>query len=360
MSLSARSLADGVPAVALPPLPSQPQGTAWPGAEWPTGSLSAATDAERLGALLDDAFSDAGRARLSETHAFLVIEGGRLVLERYAGGQWTAQSTYPSWSMAKSITQALAGFLWAEGRLDPNAPINAPEWRNAGDRRSHLTFAQLLRMSSGLEFVEEYVQGNKSDVIEMLFGSGKDDVAHYAASLPLIHKPNTHFNYASGTTNILARAIGTIVGGGENGMRDFMQRRLFGPLGITSAVPKFDAAGTFIGSSYCFMTARDFARFGLLYLRGGVWNGAELLPHAWIDDARTPTPWVPDTEPMGYGSHWWLGLGGPGSFSANGYGGQYIVCVPQHDLIVVRHGDSIGDFRDPVRDFMRATISCFG
>lgn len=355
----AMPLTHGIAASLLEPLPTQPQGTAWPGADWPTGSLSATTDSRRLGALLDEAFSDAGRARLSETHAVLVIQHGRLVLERYAGGQWTAQSTYPSWSMAKSITQALAGFLWAEGRLDLNAPLNALEWRAPGDPRALLTWAQLLRMSSGLEFVEEYVQGNKSDVIEMLFGSGKEDVARYAASLPLIHRPNTHFNYASGTSNILARAIGQIVGGGEAGMRDFMTRRLFAPLGITSAVPKFDAAGTFIGSSYCFMTARDFARFGLLYLRGGIWNGAPLLDRAWVDDARAPTPWVPDSEPMGYGAHWWLGLGGPGSFSANGYGGQYIVCVPQHDLIIVRHGDSIGEFRDPVRDFMRAVVACF-
>lgn len=354
------SLSASVPACALPPLPAQPQGTAWPGADWPTGSPSAGTDTKRLHALLDDAFSDAGRARLSETHAFLAIQHGRLVLERYAGGPWTAQSTFPSWSMAKSITQALAGFLWAEGKLDINAPIDAPEWQEPGDPRRSLTWAQLLRMSSGLEFVEEYVQGNKSDVIEMLFGSGKEDVARYAASLPLIHAPNTHFNYASGTSNILARAIGQLVGGGEAGMRDFMARLLFKPLGITSAVPKFDAAGTFIGSSYCFMTARDFARFGLLYLRGGVWNGAQLLDRQWVDDARTPTPWVPESEPMGYGAHWWLGLGGPGSFSANGYGGQYIVCVPRLDLIVVRHGDSIGDFRDPVRDFMRAAVACFG
>jgi CubicO group peptidase (beta-lactamase class C family) len=117
----------------------------------------------------------------------------------------------------------------------------------------------------------------------------------------------------------------------------FMRRRLFEPLGMASATPRFDAAGTFIGSSYCFCTARDFARFGLLYLRDGVWEGRRILPRGWVDYARTPT-WQQPTEDGPYGAHWWLGMGGPGSFSANGFASQYTVVVPDLDMVVVRNG----------------------
>jgi len=109
-------------------------------------------------------------------------------------------------------------------------------------------------------------------------------------------------------------------------------------LGMTSATPRSDQAGTFIGSSFCFATARDFARFGLLYLRDGMWDGARLLPEGWVDYARTPTFQQPDCIDGPYGAHWWLGLAGPGTFSANGYEGQYIVICPDRDLVIVRHG----------------------
>jgi CubicO group peptidase (beta-lactamase class C family) len=117
-----------------------------------------------------------------------------------------------------------------------------------------------------------------------------------------------------------------------------MRSRLFEPLGITSAIPKFDAAGTFIGSSFCFMTARDFARFGLLYMRDGLWEGRRLLPEGWIDYARRPTYQQPGVDANRYGAHWWLDVGGPGSFSANGYDGQFTVILPDRDTIIVRHG----------------------
>ena len=119
-----------------------------------------------------------------------------------------------------------------------------------------------------------------------------------------------------------------------------MRERLFDPLGMTSADPRFDDAGTFIGSSYCFCTPRDFAKFGLLYLRGGVWDDRRLLPTDWIDYARTY--WGDDPEGGPYGAHWWIGAAGPNSFSANGHEGQYIVCCPDRDLIIVRNGVTPG------------------
>ncbi len=340
----------------LVPLPRQPAGVPWPTGDWPEGRLSGPV-AARLGPLLDMAFSDPAPEALGETHAFLAAQGGRIVAERYGRG-FDAASTHPSWSKAKSLTHALIGVLVREGKIDIHAPARVPEWQAADDPRRAITPDQLLRMSSGLKFAEDYVNAGVSDVIEMLFGTGKDDVAGFAARLPLAHPPDTVWNYASGTTNILARLAADTLGVSGAGFRDFMFRELFTPLGMSSAAPKFDAAGTFIGSSFCFCTARDFARFGLLYLRDGVWDGRRILPEGWVDYARTPTP-VPETEPLGYGAHWWLGIGGPGSFSANGYDGQYTVLVPDLDLIIVRHGRTPIDRRPALQAWMGEAITCF-
>lgn len=341
---------------ALPPLPAQPAGVAWPTQEWPEGTLSPAV-AAKLTPLLDLAFSTPAPETLGETHAFLAVQGGQIVAERYWQG-FDRASTHHSWSQAKSMTQALVGILVREGKIDIHAAAAVPEWQNADDPRQAITLDQLLRMSSGLKFAEDYVDAGVSDVIEMLFGSGKEDVAAYAAKSALIHPPGSFWSYSSGTSNLVARAAALAFGATGGAFRDFMVRELFGPLGMASAQPKFDRAGTFIGSSFCFCTARDFARFGLLYLRDGVWGGQRILPEGWVDYARTPTP-VPETERLGYGAHWWLGMAGPGSFSANGYEGQFTVLVPELDLILVRNGKSPNDLKDAVMDWLAAVADCF-
>ena len=160
-------------------------------------------------------------------------------------------------------------------------------------------------------------------------------MARFAADRPLAAPPDTTFAYTSGQSLILSRLLGQIVGGGRDGCLAFMRRELFEPIGMTSAKPRFDAAGTFIGSSYVFATARDFARFGLLYLRDGVWDGRRILPPGWVDAARTPTPTAPLRD---YGAHFWISPGELGTFSANGFEGQRILIVPALDLIVVRLG----------------------
>ncbi len=330
---------------ALPPLPAQPAGTPWPTADWPTGAALPAT----LAARIDAAFTDDS---LGITDAVLIIQGGAVRYERY-GPDLDQQSRFPSWSKAKSITQALVGLAVAQGRIDIHAPANVPAWK--ADERSAITLDQLLRMSSGLKFVEDYVPGSVSDVIEMLFGSGKEDVAAYAIAQPLAHKPDTHWSYASGTTNIICDILQRTLGLKGEAFEAHMRAVLFEPLGMTSPMPRFDAAGTFIASSYCFSTARDFARFGLLYLRGGVWEDKQLLPAAWVDYARTPTP-VPATEELGYGAQWWLGLGGPGSFSANGYEGQYTLAIPDLDVIMVRHGRTPLDRKENLAAWMRSVV----
>jgi CubicO group peptidase (beta-lactamase class C family) len=322
--------------MSLVPLPPQKADTPWPTKAWPEGDISRAVDRRKLEAHVELAFSAASLEAMGETHALVAIKGGRLILERYAA-DYNRDSTFPSWSKAKSMTHALAGILVGDGQLDLTAPADVPEWERADDPRRAITLDLLLRMSSGLAFIEDYSPENPSDVIAMLFGEGKDDVAGYAAAKPLAHPPGAFWSYASGTTNIVSRCLSRATGACGSDFEAFMRERLFEPLGMLSPIPKFDAAGTFIGSSYRFCTARDFARFGLLYLRDGVWEGRRLLPAGWVDYGRTRTRQQP-TDEEAYGAHWWLDIAGSGSFSANGYAGQYTVVVPDLDMVVVRHG----------------------
>ncbi|MDQ0463188.1 CubicO group peptidase (beta-lactamase class C family) [Caulobacter ginsengisoli] len=339
----------------LAPLPAQPAATPWPTQGWPLGDLPAGVD---LAPLLDQAFGPEAAAHLGETQAVVIIQGGRLIFERYGQGRGP-DDTCHSWSKAKSITQALVGLLVGDGKLDIHAPADVPEWRGAGDPRGAITLDQLLRMSSGLKFTEIYLPDQGSDVIEMLFGKGKDDVAGFAAAFPLEHAPNSFWSYSSGTSNIASRCAARALGASGADFEAFMRARLFEPLGMTSPLPRFDEAGTFIGSSFCFATPRDFARFGLLYLRDGVWEGRRLLPEGWVDYARTPTPQNPDGLDDPYGAHWWLGIAGPGSFSANGYDGQFTVVVPDLDMVIVRHGATPMDLKQNLPVWIRALADAF-
>lgn len=325
----------------LPPLPAQPAGVAWPTDVWPTGDPPAKLAATPFSKLVDDAFSAPSTPALGESHALVIVQGGKLIYERYNTG-YAPDMTYRSWSMAKSMTHALVGMLVGDGHMDVHAPLDAPEWRTPGDPRGAITLDQMLRMSSGLDWVEEYLPDRPSDVREMLFFSGKADVAGYAAAKPLAHPPGSHFYYSSGTTNIVARAVAQVAGLSDGpAYNAFMRKRLFDMLGMASARPKFDDMGTFVGSSFCFCTARDFAKFGLLYLRDGVWDRRRLLPEGWVDYARNATFQQPGAEAGGrYGAHWWLDMGGAGSFSANGYAGQFTVCIPDLDMVIVRHGET--------------------
>jgi CubicO group peptidase (beta-lactamase class C family) len=291
--------------------------------------------------------------------AVVVMQSGEVVHERYGaqpdtlfgpGGPVSADDTLISWSMAKSITHAAVGILVEEGRLQLDAPAPVSSW--LGTPKEAITLQHLLNMRSGLQFVEDYVDGSVSHVIEMLFGEGQDDVAGYAAGQPLIHEPGAVWNYSSGTTNIIARIVGDVVGGGREGMEAFLQDRLFRPTGMHSAIPKFDTAGTFIGSSYVYATARDFARFGELYRNDGVAaDGARVLPAGWRDHARTPT--AVDEDGFGYGAQWWLWPDFAGSLGCHGYEGQYTVVLPDRELVVVHLGKYPADVRGVVETQLR-------
>jgi CubicO group peptidase (beta-lactamase class C family) len=325
----------------LAALPPQPVGVEWPTEDWPEGDLPAGVD---LAPLLDEVFDSGGA--LADTFAVLVVHRGRIVAERYGGAlehfdrpptPVTVETPLLSWSMAKSVLHAVVGLLVGDGRLDLDAPAAVPEWADPGDPRHAITLRQLLAMRDGLAFAEDYVDDQVSDTITMLFGDGQADMAHFAADRPLAAPPGTRFNYSSGTSNIVSGIVARAVGPGESYAR-FLHGRLFGPLGMRSADPEFDETGTWVASSYLRTSARDYARFGLLYLRDGMWEGARLLPSGWVDHART---WVSEDPEDGspYGAHWW-GVAGDtrGTFRASGYEGQSITVCPTLDLMVVRLG----------------------
>jgi CubicO group peptidase (beta-lactamase class C family) len=353
--------------VALPP---QPAGVVWPTEDWPEGEFPPGVE---LGALLDDVFDADGP--LAETYAVLVVHRGRIVAERYEGAlehfdrpptPVNADTPLLSWSMAKSMLHAAVGLLVGDGKLDIDAPGAVPEWAESSDPRHAITLRQLLAMRDGLAFVEDYVDDRISDTMQMLFGDGQADMAHFAADRPLAAPPGTRFNYSSGTSNIISGVVARTVGPGESYAR-FLHSRLFAPIGMKSADPEFDEAGTWVASSTLRAIGRDYARFGLLYLRDGMWDGVRLLPSGWVDYGRTMVS-VDTSEdpPSPYGAHW-LGVRGEtldtlsplGTFRASGYGAQTITICPALDLIVVRLGNTAYEREDNLIPWRAAMVDAF-
>jgi CubicO group peptidase (beta-lactamase class C family) len=304
--------------------------------------------------------------------ALVVVQHGEIVLERYGvrpanlfepeDQPVMAEAPLISWSIAKSIAHAAVGVLVGDGRLDPFEPAPVREWQ--GTEKGSITLLDLLEMRSGLAFVEDYLDGDASDVIEMLYGSGSADHAAFAAAQPLVHPPGTVWSYSSGTTNIVARILGDVVAGGGGGspaqreaaMRAFLDQRLFTPIGMPDADPRFDEAGTWVASSYVHAPARQFARFGELYLRDGVAGEVRVLPEGWVDHARTVV--ARDTESgFDYGRHWWMWPDQQGSLAAHGYEGQYLLVLPEHDAVLVHLGKTDATVRDRLLARLRRLIA---
>lgn len=278
------------------------------------------------------------------TRAVVVFHRGALAAEAYADG-FDHRTPLPGWSMTKSVTSAMVGLLVDRGRIDVNAPVPLEEWP-PNDPRQAITWDMLLRMSSGLRFEERYDRPD-ADAIQMLFGSGRTNRGRYAANRGISHPPDTFWSYSSGTSNLLQYAMREIAFEGDLGAYlRFPHEALFGPVGMTSAVLEPDASGVYVGSSHMFATARDWARFGQLYLDEGRVGGRTVLSPGWIAYTRTPTP----TNAEGiYGAHWWLNADpadgerrwpslAPDVFAATGFEGQFLMIVPGHDLVVVRLG----------------------
>jgi hypothetical protein len=312
-------------------------------ARWPEGERVAFKLSIPLEQSLDEAFAELDPERPKRTRAVVVVHHGRIVAERYAPG-FGPDTPLPGWSMSKSVVGALAGTLVGLGLWRLDAPLPLAAWGAPGDARGAITLDQLLRMSAGLEFDESY-RSPLSDVNLMLWAAG--DAGAYAAAKRLVHVPGTHWQYASGTTNVLAAAMRETLGAAY---LTYPRRALFEPIGMTSAVIERDASGTFVGSSLMFATARDWARFGLLFASDGLWRGTRVLPEGWVEYSITPAPAAPGG---GYGAHWWLKLARPpgrpparlppDAFHAAGHGGQYVSVVPSHALVVVRLGHAVDE-----------------
>jgi len=327
------------------PEPVDFKATPWPmGDRMPDAPPSVNIDMARLKPAVDKLFIEADPKKKLYTRALLIVYDGRLIVERYGSGI-SQETPLLSWSMAKSVTNALIGILVRKNKISLRALAPVPEWRRTDDPRHAITVDQLLRMSSGLEWVEAYAERPVSDVNIMLFL--KPDMGAYAASKPLSAQPDTVWNYSSGTANILCRMIRDVLGSREEYWA-FPRRELFNKIGMRSAVWGTDASGTFIGSSYLYATARDYARFGLLFLNDGVWQGQRILPEGWVAYTTTPTPAAPKGQ---YGAHFWLNRGKTSdpanrryphlpqdTFFAMGYQGQIIAIIPSHKLVIVRLG----------------------
>lgn len=311
---------------------------------WPDGEAVATEKQPQLEAVLDKWFADPDPANPRRTRAIVVVKDGQIIAERYAEG-YSKDTPFLGWSMTKSVTNALLGILVQQGLLDIHALAPVPEWTSPDDPRHAITTDQLMRMSSGLEFIEDY--GDLSTgVTQMLYNTS--DMAAYAAAKPLVAPPDTVWNYSSGTANILSRIVRDLVDGDITDYWAFPRDALFSRIGVGSAVLEPDASGTFVGSSYMYASARDWARFGLLYLNDGVWAGQRILPEGWVDYARTPTP----PSQGEYGALWWLNRGSgeqkewegvpDGAYAAEGHDGQYVVVIPSRNMVIVRLGVSRG------------------
>jgi len=340
------SRADAALADALVPMPSQPAGLPWPTQTWPRGELPVGLDRVAFDESTSSLFEAVGRGGLRDTRALLIARGGRMVYERYAEGFGPA-SRFRSWSMAKSITQSLVSILVREGKLSVDEPAPVPAWQAPGDPRREILLDDLLHMTSGLDNADGFVTGS-GYVGEVLFGRGALSPAAFAATAELVHPIGTRWAYSTGTTMIVAALAGRAMGESERERLAFMRRELFDPLGMKTAVPEFDSTGHFMGGGFFYATARDWARFGYLYLRDGIWEDRRILPEGWVDYSRTPARaenngihgaqfWV-NTEPAE--GQWEMCPGAPASaFGAEGNGFQLVIMVPTHDLLVVRLGE---------------------
>jgi CubicO group peptidase (beta-lactamase class C family) len=349
------------------PLPAQPADVPWPTEAWPEAA-SPAVAKDALAAQVAKAFASDAPQTLAGIRAVLVISRGAIVAEQYDTG-FDASTKLVSWSVGKSFIHALAGIMVGDGEIALDSPLPVAEWQvTANDPRREITLDDALRMSSGLEFSELYADMAISDVIHMLFGPGFADMGHFAADKPLLHPPGDHWSYSSGTSNMISRVLRDLSGGTENSYRAFMQNRLFAPLGIRNVEAEFDNAGTFIGSSLIFMTARDYARFGLLYQRDGMWDGERLLPPGWVDHGRRETP----ASKGRYGAHWWLDgyadppqVAGaklafpPDTFMARGHEEQSIIIVPSKDVIVVCLSLVTEYDLSDMRDYLAGIVALF-
>lgn len=312
----------------------------WPSGNRIPGEKVPGLDYESLEKAMAKAFTDVDSLKPVHTHAVVVVYDGKLVGEKYAPG-FNYNSRLMGWSMTKSIANALTGILVKEGKLSIDDPAPIQEWQN--DDRRKITLNNLLQATSGLQWSEGYFIPTSS-FHQMFIHS--DDKAAYAASLSQEHEPGTVFEYSSGTTNILSRLLRHQTG--DEAYYKLPYEKLFHKIGMNRAIIEPDASGTFVMSSYGFASARDWARFGLLYQQDGIWNGERILPEGWVTYSVTPSEAATKQE---YGAQIWLNAGSktnpsevefPGlpkeAYLFEGFERNSVVVIPSKKLVVVRLG----------------------
>jgi len=266
------------------------------------------------------------------TRAVVVLYKDKLVAEKYAPG-FTATSKILGWSMTKSLTATYFGILQKQGKIDIMKPAPIAQWKN--DDRSKITINDLLHMNSGLEWEENY--STISDVTKMLFTA--EDMTQLQIDKPLVGKPNNCWNYSSGTTNLLSGILRKQFKTHQEYL-DFWYSSLLDKIGMESALVETDMAGNFVGSSYGWATTRDWAKFGLLYLHQGNWNGEQIFDPSWAKYVATPT----NGSNGQYGAHFWLNANGKypdvprDLYHCSGYQGQMVFIIPSKNLVIVRMG----------------------
>ena len=301
-----------------------------------------------LKAALDHAFEEPAAPPFRRTKAVVVVHDGKVIAERYAAGIGV-DTPLLGFSMTKSVVNALIGILTQQGLVTPSMPAPIPEWRGADDPRREIEVEHLMRMTTGLDLDETNSGFDPSSRMFL-----QDDTSAYAVGARMIAPPGERWHYSSPTTQILARIVRDAVGGPEQTLA-FAWRELFNPLGMRNVTLEFDGAGTLQGSTYMLASARDWARFGLLYLNDGVVGDKRILHEDWVDFCAAATL---DTD---YAAGFWTNrsehpdakgrvrLGIPrDAFFASGDLGQRIVIMPSQHLVVVRLGDSVdptGDIR---------------
>ena len=288
-------------------------------------------DYAKLNATIDKVF-DKKDAVKQKTRALLVIYNDKIIAERYGYGM-TKTSKILGWSMTKSITATMFGILQSQNKFDiyKSAPIE--EWQN--DKRKSITTNDLLHMNSGLEWEENY--SKISDATQMLFLS--KNMGRVQLEKPQLFPVNKHWNYSSGTSNLLSYILRNQFKTHQEYL-DFWYTELIDKIGMKSMIVETDMSGNYVGSSYAWATARDWSKFGLLYLHKGNWNGTQIFDENWVKYIATPT----ENSNGIYGGHFWLNAGGRYKdaprdlFSCDGYQGQKVFIIPSKNMVIVRMG----------------------
>ncbi|MEO6330430.1 MAG: serine hydrolase, partial [Ginsengibacter sp.] len=281
--------------IASPPLLNT-DSIPWPSGDKIPGTISPAINMDKLKVSVDEAFTEPYPGKKQRTRAVVVVYDGQVVAEKYAPG-FNKNTKMYGWSMAKSVTGALIGILAKQGKLKVDQPAPVPEWSDTQDPGHSITLKNLLQQTSGIGFDEIYSKA--SDVTNMLYKKG--DMAAYTANHSMAHSPGAVFNYSSGNSNILSRIVRQTVG--EEIYAAWPASAFFYKIGMYNTLMEPDASGTYVGSSYINATARDFARFGLLYYNDGVWNDERILPEGWV--AQTVTA-PAENNLKNYGYQFWL------------------------------------------------------